>query len=200
MKSRKSFVSNSSSSSFIITGSNILEVATVMHKYLISDWFETDPDSKKRLLDQHERLKQLCSREDVLSGENGVMFKSCNYDTYLITDGKRVLIDTCNNHDWSECWLDHMNVIYHSGDYSDDDDCCAFMNGHYFYPNSGDDCLLSKELSFEACGKEFECPICSKEYKNPQEFLYYFMGKDKNKYCSDHFIKLQKVTSPDKKE
>jgi len=95
MKSRSGFVSNSSSSSFVLTGSKtVLEYARLMVPY--REW--DDEDDK---LDA--QLKSLQDDPD-WNDDAAVWFKSCNYDTLIAKLGDHIYIATCNNHSFYEAF------------------------------------------------------------------------------------------------
>lgn len=106
MKKRNGFVSNSSSSSFIIDGSfRTSEVAEEMVKIIDREEFET--------FHQHCRwtLPALSWLQDHPGYDNGIVIPwSCNYDTWIARskDGRYILIDTCHNHDWHNSELAHF--------------------------------------------------------------------------------------------
>jgi hypothetical protein len=92
MKYRNGFVSNSSSSSFILQSSkSVLDYAMMMVP--CREW-ETDAD-----LIHH--LKSLKKVKEYIRN-TPIAFNSCNYWTYIVKLGKYVYIDTCNNHDWTD--------------------------------------------------------------------------------------------------
>ena len=97
MKTRGGFVSNSSSSSFVLPVTdgfpNVLTVAA----YMVArrDGFSNNAELIKRI--QEAYLKGDLDRDTT--------FHSCNYDTYIHKVKRESLSDfymisTCNNHDW----------------------------------------------------------------------------------------------------
>jgi len=100
MKKRNGFVSNSSSSSFIIGHGEIDTVATDMLNTLINDdseWPRSDIANEWK-----SNLSKALKMEKVKNGSIGITFPSCNYDTYIVKEGNRIYVSTCNNTDWSE--------------------------------------------------------------------------------------------------
>lgn len=90
MKSRRGFVSNSSSSNFIIhNDNNIIELA------------------KDMIACRHYHAAETLNKFTELLKNNNtpinipIMFSSINYETYLYPIGNDIYIDTCNNEDWS---------------------------------------------------------------------------------------------------
>jgi len=106
MKIRSGFVSNSSSSSFIIHGGDIEDISQKMLEIVIddySDWDKGESKSKKRDKEHLEWTKNLAKalkKKDVKSGKIGIVMPSCNYDTYLIIRDDFLYVATCNNHSW----------------------------------------------------------------------------------------------------
>ncbi|NPV13079.1 MAG: hypothetical protein HPY57_15035 [Ignavibacteria bacterium] len=94
MKVRNGFVSNSSSSSFIIDQNrwnNISELAEYMIKRV---------EYKPQVNEVLQRLKE-CKDLD-----QPVMFYSCNYDTWINKYGEHYFVTTCNNEDWGDVYSD----------------------------------------------------------------------------------------------
>jgi hypothetical protein len=93
MKTRSGFVSNSSSSSFVIPLNNgqfntVADIAL----YMIPkrEW----KDDSIVMNNIRRRLKSKVDPNCPIS------FRSCNYDTYIVKTVDGFFISTCNNHDW----------------------------------------------------------------------------------------------------
>jgi hypothetical protein len=88
MKVRHGFVSNSSSSSFVVKASKKIPdvFALAQEMTLLRDWGETD-------LNQIDKIEE--SKRD---RNSNVCLITCNYNTFIIRSGDYFLVDTCNNH------------------------------------------------------------------------------------------------------
>ena len=156
MKVRNGFVSNSSSSSFIIEDS-INEVALGMLNIVIDEfgsWDGATYDNGATYAKWRENLRVALENRDVKSGKIGITFPSCNYDTYIIKEGNKIYVSTCNNHDWSYV-SDGASVHGYGADDGIDDICHRKVEDSEFY-NLRNGLIHSCEQFFH--GKQPKCP------------------------------------------
>jgi hypothetical protein len=116
MKQRHGFVSNSSSSSFIVHDPNrtTAQIMREMLKRVKSEWKYEKYNT--RSITKIIKWLQTHPRKDMPL----VYPNTCNYETWVFKnkDGMDTLIHTCNNHD---CNWDSMNFDFrHEDDYDDD--------------------------------------------------------------------------------
>lgn len=94
MKTRSGFVSNSSSSSFVISANNgIFKTVVDIALYMIPKrgW----EDDEKVVYNIHRQI------ELGMSPNHPISFRSCNYDTFICRrENGEFYVSTCNNHDW----------------------------------------------------------------------------------------------------
>lgn len=157
MKIRNGFVSNSSSSSFLITSENVIQLKlnTVKvaleffkdHiKYLKEDYYDLKKDQQNKMVNS---LKWLEKNKNTTQNPS-ICFNSCNYDTYIWMkkDGS-IQINTCNNEDWNRATNKVQADFYGDGaddnqwedcsmDYSSDTLCWQEPNKKAFVDLDGD--------------------------------------------------------------
>ncbi len=92
MKIRQGFVSNSSSSSFILSTDDYKSVFDVAKKMIPCREWE---DSDKKLI-----LKIEEAEIRGVDPNTSICFNSCNYETYIVKYKDFFLVSTCNNHNW----------------------------------------------------------------------------------------------------
>ena len=103
MKYRQGFDSNCSSMSFVVSKTDfktMKDLAGAMINYMF-DIEQEDND----FYPETERKEYLKALEEAPDTE-GLMFASCNYDTYIWEGEDKYYVDTCNNHgmlDFLEC-------------------------------------------------------------------------------------------------
>jgi hypothetical protein len=104
MKIRNGFVSNSSSSSFVISTddfSSVRDLATYMLKQKIKESRYYNLDDGITEDDEYINSdKVLIKRLKNIDKDDPVSFPSCNYDTYIRRVGDYYMVATCNNTEW----------------------------------------------------------------------------------------------------
>jgi len=102
MKTRQGFVSNSSSSSFIVKVGEVFDNVFDVAEYMIPkrEW-----DNDKELL---AKLQELKTTNPSLEG---ICFRSCNCPTYIAKVDDHILVETCNNHDWDMWDFDSVKQV-----------------------------------------------------------------------------------------
>jgi len=121
MKVRNGFVSNSSSSSFIMGNSTTASAMYDLIRAVLRDceiYFNPVSTSDNNFIrtfeSEYEILTWLSQNLDC---DEPLLFSgTCNYETFMIKDKStgRILVDTCNNHDWTG-----LDIINHNDDDND---------------------------------------------------------------------------------
>ena len=174
MKIRNGFVSNSSSSSFMIHGGDIAETSMKMLRVIICDFkgFQTKKErDTKRYKIWIDNLKAALKNKDVRDGKIGIIMPSCNYETYLIVKDSCLYIKTANNHQFD---IDDR-------DYEDSDDhekIYGVVSNGWFY-NVRNKMIHSHEKYEDS--NQSKCPNCTHYYGN------YVIDKKGNRLCASCF-------------
>lgn len=99
MRIRNGFVSNSSSSSFIVSNKNFASVRELA-KYMLNRQIKDHDFDGEYAAEYIEYDRQYIERLEKIDENQSVSFPSCNYDTYIRRVGDCYLVNTCNNTDW----------------------------------------------------------------------------------------------------
>lgn len=171
MKIRNGFVSNSSSSSFVVIGEDTV-VSTAINMIPAREWGPRDT----KLINILRSYKG--------SPNTPIAFSSCNYNTFIKKVKGTIFVETCNNHEW------HYLIDYRPptdeelkliGSEDRDYDAFRVQNlGNFWWPEFGikactlwpkydwcKDCFTDI-LRLEKTGKEI-CPKCKKDRKEVGE-------------------------------
>jgi hypothetical protein len=103
MKIRTGFVSNSSSSSFVVTAKSTMEVFKKMISLVKQDYDDYE-DGKTAWDRYHGRdVDRFIKAHDDGFNEGIIIPFTCNFETFIfpVKDGK-AYIESCNNHPWEE--------------------------------------------------------------------------------------------------
>lgn len=101
MKIRNGFVSNSSSSSFVVE-IDMSPAELAVDIITCRNWESRDNELIEKIQTKISQLKP----NDV-----PIAFKSCNYDTYIMKINGSLHIETCNNHPWWDV-IDEYRLPY----------------------------------------------------------------------------------------
>jgi len=192
MKTRNSFVSNSSTSSFVIIN-GIATVSLQMFDVVISeyrdDFFRDYPDAEKTWKKTKKNIEKAVERKDVLNGEVGICFPSTNYHTYILKTGKHCLIDTCNNHDW-------YDIDGHMASDLTDEQYAKMEHTLFVHCHHNNKLFTPTVYDYEASRNnpfQLQCSKCSKDSDFHKYTSSYVLNEKDNKYCDNCFRKLKKV-------
>jgi len=158
MKIRNGFVSNSSSSSFIVANGDVATIANIMLNVVLNDWYDLDD---KTVEAWRKNATKCHNNEDIRSGKIGITIPSCNYETYIFKSGQDVYIDTCHNHEWP---MEEMGVIRYHGGGEDEGDSIHKESKKKRYFNVKN-CLVHSRNKWNWKDKQGldknKCPVCS---------------------------------------
>jgi len=118
MKIRSGFVSNSSSSSFILNANkyNCVDIAKDMARTLYSDDDYTD---------YNEEYLKIIENLDKLENKNTAIFLNCCDDIRIVRVGDKLYVDASNHYDWE------LDATY--GD-ENDEFYDNLSSGEYYFP------------------------------------------------------------------
>lgn len=122
MKIRYGFVSNSSSSSFIISKvgyPTVFSLALAMLAIRNSEgWTVKHKEERK--------IKLAIARN--LTHNVPVTFQTCNYDTYIMPKDNSYMVSTCNNHSWYslEPFMIHSGGGHDEGEFREEESKTCF--------------------------------------------------------------------------
>ena len=167
MKIRNGFVSNSSSSSYIICN-DIEAVTTHMLNVIIKDYKDFDKETKITNVKTYNKwkrnLKSKLKDIEVQNGKTGISFPSTNYRTYVLKVGQNCHIATCNNQYWD--FAENFNVLF--AGYGEDEGESdlpykSIKNKYFYYIENG--LMLSTHLYFDTLKKnsrlnKYYCKKC----------------------------------------
>jgi len=211
MKTRMGYVSNSSSSSFIVSKNTFDSVFDLAKSMIPSrEW-----DSDQELIETIEEAE--IRGMDI---NTSICFNSCNEETYIVKHKDYYLIATCNNHAWNlydEClnyfpedlrdlvdWEDNPQWGTSVGSAMEDLECAVSKLSSFWYPEHG---VGGTPLVYEDPEREkHSCkgdhwldiirikgrkdPICVACYSEEQKDL--LEKKEKKKFAS--FSLMEKVS------
>lgn len=164
MKIREDFISNSSSTSFIMRTSTTNKIAEVMLNRICQDQLDGYDLDKKARKDQENTFKQYSKNLVEAPADSPIMLPSCNYDTYIcrLPNGS-VYVTTCNNHSWDK--LEDLGPVEQAGNGVDGDSELEMFANTLFYFDVRDRSIHTRSIWLP---QDIRCSgchgICFKSY------------------------------------
>lgn len=167
MKIRTGFVSNSSSSSFILPQNSIFKSIFNIAKIMIPGRYDKDNGN-------YEMLLKIATVQKDNPNVEGIFFESCNYNTYIAKHNECFLVSTCNNVSWDDILYKHHIKDQNHFHYELGDDLYNIKHLFDFYSLESD--IIGRNVEYiyryycRCCyeygwvsGNKYMCPICGKE-------------------------------------
>ena len=173
MKIRDGFVSNSSSSSFVINCVGKTKTVYDVVKLMINLQIQRIKEEKWGDWQKNVRVKKQWLKKLKNVGVNhSVEFPSCNYDTWIKKIGNQILISTCNNEDWdipnqaylSEETIEELKTLIKEQKVDDIVEYYDFYIQNYFddfYSLNFD--IIGTEVDFDYNGGGWDSYACQNE-------------------------------------
>jgi hypothetical protein len=112
MKTRAGFVSNSSSSSFIVRAGGayktVFDLALHMIKVRDNEWDCADREVGVHRERGDEARVLSAASLCLVNHDTPTAFQTCNSDTFILRSGDRFLVATCHNHDFYNALQDQL--------------------------------------------------------------------------------------------
>jgi len=121
MKIRTGFVSNSSSTSFVVTAKTSMEVFNKMVSVIKADYCDNGGDFRKAWYDVQKPKVDGFLKRYPKNYNNGIIIPfTCNFETYIFPSiGGKCLVETCNNCQWDDAFPE---AIYEDNNYKQAED------------------------------------------------------------------------------
>ena len=129
MKIRNGFVSNSSSSSFVISAKSTMKVFNKMIP-LIKKEYDDDKESVAAWQKYHAKKVDVFKKSHDETFNGGIIIPfTCNFETFIfpVKDGE-CYVESCNNHPWEEIFPDMFEDDSDYRHYSDDETIFTDVN------------------------------------------------------------------------